>query len=281
MASRTATMASQSVSSRTRPSGLSEALWACALDDYLSEEEDGEHSKIVGDSEAAPWWYRSSIDAPPKVQPADPRDANARNGRGDNNPGTWSNNTTPEMPPVLWLPLPESSQDDGRGATRLLEPDWDEDVPQKRHQKRQQKALGLPPCGPSRSTRQGKDLDSKSLSSRGRSLARSRRRSKAGSKAGSRAGSRIGSREDQSQSTRKSTRSKSRSRTSSKSRGRSRSRVRSEHRQPSTSKREGSSSRQTEEKSNHSETSRRRMPRNLSDNADPSKKYRDSQERSL
>ncbi len=123
-----------------RPSGLSEALWACVLDDYLSEEEEGEIKKVIGNGEKTPWYLSPDTVACAGQRPTgqhqfqDPRDAKERGGRAcdssdegrDGTPGVWDDiSSTPEMPPVMWLSVPPTDDEgnvlDWNGDT----PEWD------------------------------------------------------------------------------------------------------------------------------------------------------------
>lgn len=130
-----------------RPTGLTEALWACVLDDYLSEEEEGEFNKILGKPEQVPWYLKPEIVAcaatprtatprprnrrlrardPRESRFVDPRDARARGGRDldssdeerDGTPGVWDEASGQDMPPVMWLSVPPAPEE-------KKEPDWD------------------------------------------------------------------------------------------------------------------------------------------------------------
>jgi hypothetical protein len=120
-----------------RSTGLTEALWACVLDDYLSEEEEGEFNRILGNTEKVPWYLRPEVvacSATPRkstrrIRAGDPRDARARGGRDpdssdeerDGTPGVWDEASAPEMPPVMWLSVPPEGE-------AKQEPDWDTPV---------------------------------------------------------------------------------------------------------------------------------------------------------
>ena len=123
-----------------RPTGLTEALWACVLDDYLSEEEEGEISKVLGYHENAPWYLnpqavactpaRNTITIPEQ----DPRDPRERGGRDsdssdeerDGTPGVWDDvSSTTELPPVMWLSLPPTNAERNGGNWNVSTGDWD------------------------------------------------------------------------------------------------------------------------------------------------------------
>ena len=110
---------------RMRPTGINEALWACFLDDYLSEEEADEFSKIVGKREDSLWsWANENIPCGPQVvnkaveEREDPRSRKARGGVDDDRlipatdgtPAVWSDETSHTLPPVMWLDLPPESK---------------------------------------------------------------------------------------------------------------------------------------------------------------------------
>lgn len=119
-----------------RPTTLAEALWACALDDYLSEEEEGEFVKILGNKETrVPWYLKNEAVCAP-IRPDthaihdDPRDARTRGGREldssdeerDGTPGVYDELSQPEMPPLLWLSIPQI-EESGKDSVKR-EPDW-------------------------------------------------------------------------------------------------------------------------------------------------------------
>jgi hypothetical protein len=282
------TISSSSQRKIVQPSGLSELLWSCLLDDYLSEEEDNEFSKIVGrptkPQQESPWCF-----AGPQTQviQEDPRSMRIRGGtndsvvgRTDGTPGVWSKNPTPEFPPVLWLNLPpEDSRDDGSELSQQTPPQKTKTLFQK---KRSTQEKGHPPQPPrqSRSTKEARNLGPQSLS-RGRSRTGSRAGSMAGSHTLSREGSLIGSRTG-SRATSESTRSKSLGRKKlSRSRGTSRNKEAEERRQPSDAWREQLPPRQVQKKSNRSVSSRQKLLESLMEGVEPSRSNSETRDRTL
>lgn len=123
-----------------RPTGLTEALWACVLDDYLSEEEEGEISKVLGYRENAPWYLNpDTVACTPsrntrRILEHDPRDPKERGGRHsdssdedrDGRPGVWDDlSSTTELPPVMWLSLPPSHETRNNSDWNISTGDWD------------------------------------------------------------------------------------------------------------------------------------------------------------
>ena len=86
--------------------GLQDALWACVLDDYLSDE-DEEFSKIVNAPRNA---YCVGISSPESFD--DPRMKRGGDGASwehaavDGTPGIWHVGSKNELPPLMWLNLP-------------------------------------------------------------------------------------------------------------------------------------------------------------------------------
>lgn len=121
--------------SAAKPSGISEALWACLLDDYLSEEEDNEFSKIVGvnSMRSRSAWFLPSLGQASRRRASrniDPRDVRVRGGPDDDEQpetafGTGEKDVDErsrvddaEMPPLTWLSVPSSDMDDGKKSIR-------------------------------------------------------------------------------------------------------------------------------------------------------------------
>lgn len=138
MASRSTVTRSRSVA---RPSGLAEALWACALDDYLSEEEEGEFSKILG-KEPTPWYLLETKSVWTKRQnwEGDPRDARTRGGSdimaqkeiGDAPSEVWDGVSGEGDFQGGWMPgsTPEggtTAAADPAETPAVTEPDWETD----------------------------------------------------------------------------------------------------------------------------------------------------------
>lgn len=128
-----------------RPTGLTEALWACVLDDYLSEEEEGEINKVIGYKEKTPWYLSPDTVACAGPRPTrrrhvhDPRDPKERGGRinandssddeRDGTPGVWDDlSSAPELPPVMWLSVPPKDDAADEHDWDTGTDDWDANV---------------------------------------------------------------------------------------------------------------------------------------------------------
>eukprot|EP00934_Nitzschia_sp_Nitz4_P004346 Nitzschia sp. Nitz4//scaffold17_size182527//125253//126008//NITZ4_001868-RA/size182527-processed-gene-0.65-mRNA-1//-1//CDS//3329539382//4336//frame0 len=115
-----------------RSTGLAEALWACALDDYLSEEEEGEFSKIIGKKDQSLWGTLQ--DSNPWVvretRTEDPREARMRGGGyehasgdfepRDGTPAVWDEASASQGAPVTWLDVPPEEMEDPDQAAKTI-----------------------------------------------------------------------------------------------------------------------------------------------------------------
>jgi hypothetical protein len=287
-----------------RPAGIAEYLWSCVLDDYLSEEEENEFSRIIGRREGTPF-FCGQRNAPSIREGEDPRSVRIRGGSvssivagaADGTPGVWSNDV-PDVAPMVWLALPQDVTDD---ASELSQP-----IPSPHADKSgtaERKVRTMQPGNP-RTRSSPREQESGPRVPRSRSLAGSGTESKTSSKAKPKSGQRIGSRGDprnasktissRSQSHQeKKQRSKSVNRVRSEqrqpsknrdrtSRSRSVSRVRSEQRQPNSSRaRDVDQPRQAGRKSTRSIGSRQRSLRAPHDKEGHRRKRRDQEERSM
>ena len=186
----------ESSKSGRRLAGLNEALWACFLDDYLSEEEEGELSKIVGRKEELS--LLCFQEQTHRIN-EDPRTVKARGCLDDDDsfeyrnggtPGVWNDAPTPEMPPIIWLAVPTETEEETikyEPKTQQTDHKEDKNIFQQAH-KRLMRGRSLP------GSKHVRNLDvSRSISTRGRSITTESREDSPTRSRESRVGSRAGS----------------------------------------------------------------------------------------
>ena len=110
-------------------SGINDLIWACVLNDYVTEEDEKEFTEMVGAQRlnilqvpcaAVPC-------APDELPQVDPRDVKSRGGpqyearrRSHGTPGIYSDVSSHDTPPLLWLSLEDDNSHDAiqpRGRT--------------------------------------------------------------------------------------------------------------------------------------------------------------------
>ena len=165
-------------------SSVNDLIWGCVLNDYVTEEEEQEFTEMVG-ARKRPNIFQApctslpcSPEEPPEI---DPRDIKSRGGpqygarrRSDGTPGIYSDVSSNDTPPLLWLSLhgDDNSQDAIQPRGRTFKESWFQQVKRserkKEHSFRNENAETSTSRGRSIQSNRRKG-SSRSLSSRGAS----------------------------------------------------------------------------------------------------------------
>ena len=166
-------------------SGINDLIWACVLNDYVTEEDEKEFTEMVGAQRlnilqvpcaAVP----CAPVEPPKV---DPRDIKSRGGpqygaprRSAGTPGIYSDVSSHDTPPLLWLSFEDDNSHDAiQPRGRTFKQTWLQQVKRADRKRElsanQEKTTSQSPRGRSRQPT-ARVRPSRSLSSRGTSRSR-------------------------------------------------------------------------------------------------------------